>query len=323
MNWKTASFIALGIALLVLGLRPEKERDRAGTRGASFPEESLQSFADQAELPAYLEGTPLPSSRSGLKVTTWNLHWFPGHTPRSVPEFLQKDHIDMVVNTLRQLDADILCLQEIKDPDALKEIISALPQYKIQMVSNFKGNLEIAILSKTDSMAAFAEEFHEAENTPPRGFAFAAFGSGTDALLVYSVHLKSNVGGISATAPKREESARQIIDHAEKQRLHYHSQKMRPSVLVCGDFNTDPTRKEFHIDHTLKEFVDKGFVWSFRGIARKNAITWLSNGRYPDAVFDGFLFLPNEGTRFSRSTVTATERTVSDHRPVSIWVDQQ
>ena len=129
------------------------------------------------------------------------------------------------------------------------------------------------------------------------------------------------MGGISATAPKREESARQIIDHVEKQRLHYRSQNMKPSVLVCGDFNTDPTRKEFHVDHTLKEFVDKGFVWSFRGIARKNAITWLSNGRYPDAVFDGFLALPAAGIDISRSVVTGTERAVSDHRPVSIWVD--
>ena len=49
--------------------------------------------------------------------------------------------------------------------------------------------------------------FAKAEATPPRGFAYALFRlDGLPELHVYSVHLKSNSGGIDETAPKREEA---------------------------------------------------------------------------------------------------------------------
>lgn len=320
MNWKPVGIIGLGVLAILLGLSRGPDKKLAEPQDETPSSSSLRFTSDGIKLPSYLKGEPLPSFETGIKVTTWNLHWFPGHTMSQASEVSRKEHVRVVVDRLRELDSDILCLQEIKEPEALKEVVEALPEYRIQMVSNFKRNLEIAILSKSDSTAAFAQEFHPAESTPPRGFAFAAFDHGDKMLLIYSVHLKSNIGGIGATAPQREESAKQILAHAKKQKEHYRSQDLKPVVLVCGDFNSDPTRTEFHVDETLKRFVDAGFVWAFRGMAREDSITWLSDGSYPDAVFDGFLFLPSDAAMFSRSETLSSERSVSDHRPVSIWV---
>jgi len=83
--------------------------------------------------------------------------------------------------------------------------------------------------------------------------------------------------------------------------------------MLCGDWNSDPTQGQFSIDETSRRFVDSGFVWTFRGMGRRDCVTWLSNGRFPDAVFDGFFCLPSEAAKISRSKVFETTRSVSDH----------
>ena len=62
----------------------------------------------------------------------------------------------------------------------------------------------------------------------PRGFAYATVMLTDESVLaVYSVHLKSNSGGIEETTPKREESARQLIAHCN-------GLKERDLLPVCG-----------------------------------------------------------------------------------------
>ena len=93
----------------------------------------------------------------------------------------------------------------------LQVIISAMPEYSLDVVSDFSGNLEIAILSRAPARATeeFMEEFEEGEDaSPPCGFAYATAVLAEDSVFaVYSVHLNSNSGGIDETTPKREESA--------------------------------------------------------------------------------------------------------------------
>jgi hypothetical protein len=56
---------------------------------------------------------------SGLKITAWNLQWFPGKTPRGGTPEENAVHIAAVVSGLKAIDADIVLLQEIRDPAAL------------------------------------------------------------------------------------------------------------------------------------------------------------------------------------------------------------
>ena len=56
---------------------------------------------------------------SGLKVTAWNLQWFPGKTPSGGSAAEQAAHVSAVISELKAIDADIVLLQEIRDPAAL------------------------------------------------------------------------------------------------------------------------------------------------------------------------------------------------------------
>jgi hypothetical protein len=64
-----------------------------------------------------------PAQVSGLKITAWNLQWFPGKTPSGGTAEEQAAHVSAVISELKAIDADIVLLQEIRDPAALQEII--------------------------------------------------------------------------------------------------------------------------------------------------------------------------------------------------------
>jgi len=183
----------------------------------------------------------------------------------------------------------------------------------VQTRSDFKGTQEIAILSRLPAIASFSQEFSkkERQNTPPRGFAYAHFKiDGLPDLHIYSVHLKSNAGGgVEVTRPKREEASRQLLAH---------SAVVDPEgddiLVICGDFNADPTQDDWKKDKTLKLLRDAGLSWTGEGVEREKLVTWLSDGRYPDAVFDHILVKGNVDV--SPALTMTTGRDVSDHRAV-------
>jgi len=80
---------------------------------------------------------------SGLRITAWNLQWFPGKTPSGGSAEEQAAHVSAVISELKAIDADIVLLQEIRDPVALQEIIKAIPEYSLDVVSDFRGNLMV------------------------------------------------------------------------------------------------------------------------------------------------------------------------------------
>jgi len=139
-------------------------------------------------------------------------------------------------------------------------------------------------------------------------------------LAVYTVHLKANSGGIDATAPKREESARQLVAHVEEITRVYDKEGLPCTVLLCGDFNYDPGQDGWTGDGTFRILNEAGFVWAGQGQPREETVTWLSNGRYPDADFDHFLVRPAQGVTVGSAAAEKTDRDVSDHRPLSMRV---
>lgn len=55
-----------------------------------------------------------------------------------------------------------------------------------------------------------------------------------------------------------------------------------------------------------------------QGVEREELISWLTDGRYPDAVFDHIMVMAPDGYEVSQSTTHKTDRSVSDHRAVII-----
>ena len=264
--------------------------------------------------------TPKEASQS-LKIAAWNLQWFPGKIPDGGTPEEQEAHVKAVVNELKVIDADILLLQEIRDTEVLRDIAKKeLPDYSLDIISDFEGNLEVAILSKAPYRAndSYMEGFYRANTIdPPRGFVAATVKlDESNMLAVYSVHLKSNSGGIEETTPKREESARQLITFNNNLKERAKSHNMNLISVIGGDFNSDPTSDNWADDKTLSILINEGFKWTGKNTAQEDRISWLSDGRYPDACFDHIMVSAPEGFVVSDSVTHKTTRDISDHRAV-------
>jgi hypothetical protein len=57
-----------------------------------------------------------------VRITTWNLEWFPNGSAREATPEKQAQHIEAAANALRPLNADILVLQEMRDYDACDQL---------------------------------------------------------------------------------------------------------------------------------------------------------------------------------------------------------
>ena len=132
-------------------------------------------------------------------------------------------------------------------------------------------------------------------------------------LLVYSVHFKSNLGGIEKAIAKREEAALQLLAHVFAMEKLY-SARARVVTVIGGDFNTDATDPRFAGKRTFGLLRQFGFRWAWDGVPLDERVTVPSEGRYPDASFDGFFV---RGAEIVSSEVIPADG-VSDHLQVKL-----
>jgi endonuclease/exonuclease/phosphatase family metal-dependent hydrolase len=172
------------------------------------PQMSRPAFANRALLAllaSFVIGSGLGNSTdlARIRITTWNLEWFPNGSARDASSEMQAQRIKAGADVLRPIDADIILLQEVRDYDACARLGEAIAPgtYHVAICSAFKepfqsglGKQQVAILSKYQAQAAWAEPWKSMNGVdPPRGFAFAWFKIGSEEIGVYSVHLKSNL----------------------------------------------------------------------------------------------------------------------------------
>src|SRR5205823_6664090 len=140
---------------------------------------------------------------TNIRITSWNLEWFPNGSPKEAPPEQQNQRINEAANVLRPINPDIILLQEVRDYDVCARLGEAIAPriYHVAICSAFRepfqsglGKQQVAILSKYQAQAAWAEPWKSMNGVdPPRGFAFAWFKIGSEEIGVYSVHLKSNL----------------------------------------------------------------------------------------------------------------------------------
>ena len=256
-----------------------------------------------------------------IRITTWNLEWFPNGSPHETTPEKQAQRIEAAANVLRKLDPDILLLQEMRDYDACARLGEAIHPgaYQVAICSAFKGaKQQEAILAKIPAQAAWSEPWKSIEGIdPPRGFAFAWFKIGGADIGVYSLHLKSNrithgseevetAGNIR----KREVSIQQLLAH-----IHDVIGTVIPSIkglVIGGDFNTNHDQEMFSAEKTLDTLTSTGYRSVFEGIPIEQRITHPGSHGYPDATFD---YLFGKNMRIAKPVITPTN--VSDHLPVT------
>ena len=257
-----------------------------------------------------------------VSISTWNLEWFPGHKPTST-QSERATHMTAAKDALSDSQTDILCLQEVRDWESVAELVSVLPGFEPHVVSRFQefGGISIqqtAVASKWSAEASWAEAFraHRATSKPPRGFSLAVFRRADVVLLVYSVHFKSNLGGIEKAIAKREEAALQLLSHVFAMEKLY-SARARVVTVIGGDFNTDATDPRFAGERTVGLLRQFGFRWAWDGVPLDERVTVPSEGRYPDASFDGFFV---RGAEIVSSEVIPADG-VSDHLQVKLVIN--
>jgi endonuclease/exonuclease/phosphatase family metal-dependent hydrolase len=266
-------------------------------------------------------GLAFGQSPATIRITTWNLEWFPNGSALVAPAEKQAQRIEAAADVLKNLDPDILLLQEMRDYDACVRLGEAIHPgtYQVAICSAFKGaKQQEAIIAKIPAQAAWSEPWKSMEGMdPPRGFAFAWFKIGNADIGIYSLHLKSNriMFGNKAieTAKnirKREVSIQQLLAH-----IHDVIATAIPSIkglIVGGDFNTNHDQAMFATEKTLDTLASAAFRSVFEGIVFQQRITHPRSHGYPDATFD---YVFGKNVRIGKPVITQTN--VSDHLPVT------
>lgn len=262
-----------------------------------------------------------------FRITTWNLEWFPNGSAREATEEKQAQRIKAAADVLKELNPDVLLLQEVRDYDACSRLAEAIQPaaYTVAICSAFKGGKqEEAILAKIPAQAAWSEPWKSMEGIdPPRGFAFAWFKIGNANIGVYSVHLKSNLvthgDPVAETAKnirKREIAIDQLMTHVRD----FIGAKISAinTFIIGGDFNTNHDQAMFAGEKTLDTLGTGGLRSVFEKVPFEQRITHPGTHGFPDATFDYFF-----GKNVLMGKPIITQTNASDHFPVTCDVTIQ
>lgn len=256
-----------------------------------------------------------------FRITTWNLEWFPNGSAREATQEKQAQRIKAAADVLKQLNPDVLLLQEVRDYDACNRLAEAIQPgaYTVAICSAFKGgNQQEAILAKIPAQAAWSESWISREGIdPPRGFAFAWFKIGNADIGVYSLHLKSNLvthgDPVAETAKnirKREVAIDQLMTHVRD----FIGANI-PTInrfIIGGDFNTNHDQSMFAAEKTLDTLGTGGLRSVFEKLPFEQRITHPGTKGFPDATFDYFF---GKNVQMGKPIITQTN--ASDHLPVT------
>ncbi len=265
-----------------------------------------------------------------LRVTTWNLNWFPSGSPDSRGPELEARLIGEVAASLKELTPDVIILQEVRDWESCERLVQALggEPYRVLVCSSFNdpsgetSRRQIAMIGRFPLETSWMQEWPTTGWVkPPGGYIFASMRVGAASVGFFGVHFKNNLiqGHFEREQQlnilKRELSAREVLSEVGS---FLRSPADAPDALIVGgNFNTSMDAPAFVSEATLRMFHQAGFTNGFEGTPFSARITSSGRGRYPDATFD-YVFARN--ARFIRPPMIASAR-ASDHFPVTCELD--
>ena len=184
---------------------------------------------------------------------------------------------------------------------------------------------QVALCSRLPVLAAGAEPWKPdaAGRRQRRGFVFAVYRTASgEALLVYGLHLKSNVldepGGAPTNVLLREEAGRQLLAHERATAAAWARTDRLRLVILGGDLNTSLDDAQFQAETTIRAWLGAGgFRWGWEGIPLPRRLTLPAKGRYPATCFDHIVYQPgDEAVKLTSLAVVNTGPAASDHHPV-------
>lgn len=222
---------------------------------------------------------------------------------------------------------DILLLQGVPNGLFCDRLIQALEPVKYQTIvcSNFPDNGaakpagQVAIIARQSARSAGTSLWRIGGlNREAGGFAFAVFEMENHLVGIYSVRFADNKTSdenpaldLQLNILAREKSSEQLLDHIAEA-LPASGGEM-DSVVIGGNFGTDPHQPLFVSEATLENLKAAGFESVFSGLPFDQRITESFHSKFPGANFQS-LWVRNA---IRRDPPTTFPSTLSDHSLVN------
>jgi endonuclease/exonuclease/phosphatase family metal-dependent hydrolase len=159
-------------------------------------------------------------------------------------EVSDEDSKKITARAIREVDADVICLQEIENLTVLERFNSrylGMLKYKYRLLidSHDPRQIDVAVLSRYPFSAI---RTHRDERTPDnrntwlfsRDCLEVEVNVNGKSLSLYVNHLKSMMGGREATQKRREEQAARVAAIIKE---HWEDRGYAGNFIVLGDFN--------------------------------------------------------------------------------------
>ncbi len=294
-----------------------------------FSNKPMIRFPRLFSLGILLASAALSFSAEPLRFVAWNIEWFPGTRP-TASEKEAADQMKLCQEQLKKLNPDIFVAEELKDFDAFRELVSAVPGLTVHVVSSFRDpesgqirDQQIGIASKLKCRGAWWETWVANYPKISRGFSFAALEKPEGGLLmVYGLHLKSNSGGNSPEGAKnnaemRNEQVKQLLAHKDTVKTAFANKEV-DGYIFAGDVNTNHDG-QFPLDNVVASLVEGGFHNTWARTPKEKRLTWRSEkgSKFEPTCFD---YIFTKGIKPVEATILEVPRECSDHYPIGILI---
>lgn len=264
----------------------------------------------------YVQASGRQTQEKGIKIISYNVKYFMGNT-----EFPNKENADHILNYLRQNNADIICLQEVKLNkrqvfDITNNNLPQISHMQLAHTSHAGGQLT---MTRFPILNMGEIRFKNSGNM----IIFTDLLMDTDTVRVYNCHLQSyrlrptEINSIDSIDFENDRNTKAklkvlglkfkdaIIKRAEQAAtLREHLDKCPYPVIVCGDFNDTPVSFTYR---TVRGDLKDSFAESGKGTANTY------NGKLPSFRIDYILYSP----KFTSYNFEVSTLNHSDHYPIS------
>lgn len=265
----------------------------------------------------YIQATGEKTEKKGVRIISYNVRYFMGTT-----DFPNKENAEHILKFLRNKDADIICLQEVR---LNKRQVFDINDTRLPMATHMQlahNSHAGGTLTMTRFPIIYMGEIRF-KNSGNMIIYTDLIMNGKDTVRVYNCHLQSyrlkntDINSIDSINFENHNKSKQkilqlsvkfkdaLIKRAEQAAiLREHINGSPYPVIVCGDFNDTPVSYAYH---TVKGDLEDSFTQSGTGTANTY------NGKLPSFRIDYILYSP----KFTSFNFEVSSLNHSDHFPIS------
>lgn len=264
-------------------------------------------------------------------ISTWNGNWFPSGRAehRAHPE-VEAATISaagkLFTKGLARIDPEgtndlVIVVNEVRGPQVAAALAKAIGRTNLNVAvvsgyrrrDRFDYQQDVILTTLPVAAAHWSLWKSKGKIVPPRGYAYAEL-IVTPAVTarVYAVHLKSNYR--ANTDEKREKCRLQrtlAVEQLCEQERPRRGRKSVP-VVVAGDFNADPARREFAAETFFTTLGESGFTNVLERLAPDERGTH-PHRRYGNSSLDAIYL---RGAEVEGLPIIIPSEELSDHMPV-------